>query len=187
MCRVTQKRAPLIVWKTGGGFTKGTEARRYKQSWVSKVWRLVCNHSVRNPPMGIPWELGSSFLSEPWGQAKGTSQWTRTKTAPTKFWEHFCLDRKPWFLYKNRSWSRVWHPKMVLYTINHPLDQVDILHIIDPNIQILIQRFSLELCISEDQDDAMMKSFNREEQAGERIPIMISFHTKITKHLMIST
>lgn len=69
---------------------------------------------------------------------------------------------------------------------SQPLDQMDILQIIDPNVQILLQRLSLELCISENQADAMMKSFNREEQAGKRIPIMISFHIKITKHLMIS-
>lgn len=62
---------------------------------------------------------------------------------------------------------------------NQPLDQADILYVIDPNAQILIQRFSLELCISEDQADAMMKSFYREEQAGERISIRSAFIQKL--------
>lgn len=57
---------------------------------------------------------------------------------------------------------------MVLCIIDQILDQVDTLYIIDPNTQILIQRFSLELCISEDQANAMLKSFYREEQAWEK-------------------
>lgn len=51
------------------------------------------------------------------------------------------------------------------------LDQADVLYIMGQNAYIFIQKLRSELCISEDQAEATMKSFNREEQAWEKIPM----------------
>lgn len=73
-----------------------------------------------------------------------------------------------------------------VYVINPILDPVDRLSIIDRNGQGLTQTLRLKLCLSEGWADAAVKSFTTEERARGEFPRKISFHTKITKHVMTS-